>query len=255
MKVLAINSSQRHPSQSVTATMLDQLVEGMTEAGAEVDLISLRGKKIKSCRGCYTCMTETPGKCVIHDVMTEELFPMWLRADVVTYATPLFHHLMNAPMKNFIERTYPICTPFFREKRSGRWNNPIRAKYPAAVVLAVGGYLDESAFSVLSHYANYLWGKSLIAEIYRPAAEFLIPMPGEKVADVLCATKQAGKEIVENLKVSDETLASITQPLSDIDTLLESHNLFWKTCIDNAITPGTFGKRGMTVSPDLKMKS
>jgi multimeric flavodoxin WrbA len=55
MKVIAINSSPRADGQSMTGMMLGHLVEGMKEAGAEVETINLREKKIKSCIGCFTC--------------------------------------------------------------------------------------------------------------------------------------------------------------------------------------------------------
>ena len=54
MKVLAINSSLRKGGQSRTEMMMNHLVEGMREAGAEVDVVHLRQKKIKYCIGCFT---------------------------------------------------------------------------------------------------------------------------------------------------------------------------------------------------------
>jgi len=41
MKVMALNSSPRGDGQSKTAIMLNSLVEGMREAGAEVEVVSL----------------------------------------------------------------------------------------------------------------------------------------------------------------------------------------------------------------------
>ena len=102
MKVLAINSSARKGGQSKTEWMLEYLVEGMAGAGAEVDVVNLRDKKIKYCTGCYTCWTKTPGKCIFQDDMTKELLPLLIQADLVVYATPLYHHTINAHMKTFI---------------------------------------------------------------------------------------------------------------------------------------------------------
>ena len=124
MKVLALNSSARTGSQSKTELMLNHLVDGMLNAGADVDVVNLREKNIKNCTGCFSCMTKTPGKCVLKDDMTEELFPKWLESDLIIYATPLFHHTVNATMKTFIERTFPICEPFLLE-REGRWVHPL----------------------------------------------------------------------------------------------------------------------------------
>jgi len=75
MNVLALNSSARSGGESKTELLLTHLIDGMREAGADVDLVHLRKKKIKNCIGCFTCMTKTPGKCVLTDDMTEELFP------------------------------------------------------------------------------------------------------------------------------------------------------------------------------------
>ena len=79
MKVLAINSSARTQGQSKTKLMLDHLVEGMRDAGAEVEIVNLREKKINNCIGCFTCWTKTPGECLHKDDMTSDLFPKFLR--------------------------------------------------------------------------------------------------------------------------------------------------------------------------------
>jgi multimeric flavodoxin WrbA len=47
MKVLALNSSPRAEGQSKTNLMLTSLVQGMQDAGAEVEVIELRRKTIK----------------------------------------------------------------------------------------------------------------------------------------------------------------------------------------------------------------
>jgi multimeric flavodoxin WrbA len=233
MKVMAINSSSRPEGQSVTDKMLNQLVAGMREAGAEVEVVQLRKKKIKDCKGCYQCQTESIGKCVIKDDMTE-LLPKWTECDMAVYATPLFHHFMNVPMKRFIERTFPVCQPFFRQRKDGRWTNTLRCKYPVVVLMAVGGYLDETAFSSLSHYARFLWGRGLIAEIYRPASEFMVAHPGNKPDEVLDATRKAGIELVTSMKVSEETMARVKQPLGEPEDMLKLHNMYWEARI-NAI--------------------
>ena len=45
MKVIAINSSARTQGQSKTELMLEHLVCGMENAGADVEIINLREKK------------------------------------------------------------------------------------------------------------------------------------------------------------------------------------------------------------------
>jgi multimeric flavodoxin WrbA len=153
MKILAINSSPRSGGQSKTEFMLNHLVEGMQEAGAKVEVVNLRKKEIKNCIGCFTCWTKTPGKCLHKDDMTNELFPKWLEADLVVYATPLYYHFMNAAMSTFLERTLPAIQPFF-ERSEGKTHHPLRQKVPSTVLLSVCGFPEESEFDALSEFVK-----------------------------------------------------------------------------------------------------
>jgi len=250
MKILSINSSPRGGGQSKTELMLNHLVEGMQEAGADVEVVNLREKKIKYCIGCFTCWTKTPGKCIHKDDMTKELFPKWQNSDLVVYATPLYHYSVNAEMKAFIERTLPILEPFF-EQRDKRTVHPLRQTPPDAVVLSVAGFLEMSVFDQLSSYVNFLFGRHmrLKAEIYRPAAETLSRMEDKK-QEVLEAMVQAGRELVTSRKVSTETLNQIQQPIIDFQTFAQMGNLYWKTCIAEGVTPKEFQEKNMIPRPD-----
>jgi multimeric flavodoxin WrbA/putative sterol carrier protein len=253
MKVLALNSSARSKGESKTDFMLNHLVDGMREAGADVEIVNLREKNIKNCVGCFKCMTKTPGKCVLKDDMTLDLFPKWLESDLVIYATPLFHHTVNATMKTFIERTWPICEPFLEEEE-GRWFHPLRRKHPGVVVLSVCGFPAMSAFGALTHYVKFLYkehGKGVLwAEIYRPGAEFMARKK-DRQKDILDATTQAGRELVVDHRVSPETLARIEQPLTnDVSDFAKIANCMWKTCIAEGITLTKFADEVMIPRPD-----
>ena len=250
MKILSINSSPRTGGESKTELMLNYLVEGMQEAGAEVEVVNLREKKIKHCIGCFTCWTKTPGNCIHKDDMTKELFPKWLKSDLVVYATPLYHYTVNAEMKAFIERTLPVLEPFF-EQRDNRTVHPLRQTPPDAVVLSVAGFLEMSVFDQLSNYVQFLFGRNgrLLAEIYRPAAEMLSRIEDKK-EEVFEATIQAGRELVTSRKVSTETLNQIQQPIIDFQTFAQMGNLFWKTCIAEGVTPREFREKNMIPRPD-----
>jgi multimeric flavodoxin WrbA len=253
MKVLALNSSPRGSGQSKTELMLNYLVKGMREAGAEVEVAALREKTIKNCIGCLACWTKTPGTCIHKDDMTNELFPKWLKSDIVVYATPLYNYGMTATMKAFMERTVPSLEPFF-EIREGRMFHPLRHKGPAAVILSVSGMPDESHFGPLSAHMKYMYAggrQKLAAEIYRPAAEMLpSPFLKEKADDVLEATAQAGRELVQFMEVSPETMRRITQPLVDPQFFAAIANVMWKTCIAEGVTPKEFDQKKMVPRPD-----
>ncbi len=209
MKVLALNSSPRGEGQSKTELLLNHLVQGMREAGAEVEVIDLRKKTIRYCAGCFTCWTKTPGLCIHQDDMTRELFPKWLASDLVVYASPLYHYTINASMKAFIERTLPVLQPFF-EQDNDKTRHPPRQQSPKAVFLSVAGFPEPAVFDQMSSWVRFVFGNNerLVAEIYRPAAEGL-SRPGEKAQEIFAALRQAGREIVEQLSVSPETMSRI----------------------------------------------
>jgi multimeric flavodoxin WrbA/putative sterol carrier protein len=250
MKVLALNSSPRGEGESKTGLMLNHLVAGMREAGADVDVVNLRTKTVRDCIGCFTCWTKTPGVCIHKDDMSQEIFPKWLDADLAVYATPLYNYTVNAAMKVFMERTLPALQPFF-EQRDGRTAHPRRHKAPKAVVVSVAGFPEEAVFDQLSSYVHFLFKNGLVAEIYRPAAEIMVnSVFTEKRDDILDATTRAGAELVGSLKISEETMTRIKQPVTDAQTLAATGNLMWKTCIAEGVTPKEFRQRGMIPRPD-----
>jgi multimeric flavodoxin WrbA/putative sterol carrier protein len=253
MKILAINSSPRTGGGSKTELMLNHLLEGMRDAGADVDIVNLREKTIKNCIGCFSCWTKTPGRCIQKDDMSKELFPKWLESDMVVYATPIYFHTMNSSMAAFRERTLPAIQPFFEKTDDGKTFHPLRHKIPMAVWLSVCGLPDESEFEQLSYYLNRTLHKdeNLAAEIYRSGAETLThPFFKKQASEIFDATRQGGRELVESGKVLPVTMERIKQPLADFEFYSMMGNLFWKTCIAEKVTPKEFEKKHMIPRPD-----
>jgi multimeric flavodoxin WrbA len=254
MKVLALNASPRGGGQSKTEFLLNHLVQGLQEAGAEVDVVALRKKKINYCAGCFTCWTKTPGICIHQDDMSKELYPKWLAADLVVYAFPLYHYTVSAAMKTFIERTLPAALPFF-EQGAAQTYHPLRHDFPKMVVLSVAGLPEMSVFEQLSAYVRFLFGnlsKTLVAELYRPAAESLTtPIFREKAREIREAFVQAGREIVQQGLVTPETLALLTQDyIENKEMFTRIGNAYWKTCIAEKVSPREFEEKGLVPRAD-----
>ncbi len=252
MKVLAVDSSPRKVGHSKVKLMLDALVEGLRDAGAQVDVVRLKDRKIKNCTGCMSCWTRTPGVCALKDDMTAELFPLWLQADLVVHASPLYHFTINAAMKTFIERTLPVLQPFLISY-GGETVHPLRHKHPHMAFLSVAGFPEMSVFDQLSSWANFIYGRvgMLTAEIYRPNAEVLtLPAFRHKAAEVLDATRQAGREIVLQSKVSPGTMAAVTRDLVEDRKLFhEVTNIMWKTCLEQGLSPAELIDRKIVPVP------
>ena len=247
MKILALNSSPRGAGQSKTELLLTHFVKGLQKAGAEVEVVNLRQKKINYCLGCYTCWTKTPGVCVHKDDMALELFPKWLESDVVVYASPLYHYLVNAQMKTFIERTLPVLMPYLQRKGDITMH-PLRSKHPNSVLISVAGFPDNSVFNQLSFWAKKVMGSGLLAEIYRPAAEAMVS--SGKRFDILEAMEQAGVEIVKDRSVSKRTMDRIMQPITSPEMMAVMSNLAWQTMIDGHMTMAEADRRRAGIRPN-----
>ena len=105
-KVIVISTSLRRGSNS--EMLADKFVEGALSAGNDVEKISLAGKEIQFCKGCFAC--HELGRCVIKDDVNEIMAKV-LEADVVCWATPIYYYEMSGQMKTLIDRMnamYPL---------------------------------------------------------------------------------------------------------------------------------------------------
>ena len=111
MKALAINSSP-HKEKGNTALILSPFLEGMKEAGADVELHYTSDLKIHPCQGDLSCWIRTPGECIYKDDMS------WMiqkisQADVLIFASPIYCDGMTGPLKMLMDRCIPMAQPFF----------------------------------------------------------------------------------------------------------------------------------------------
>jgi multimeric flavodoxin WrbA len=252
MKILEISSSPKRDGKSNTELLLNHLVRGMREGGGEVRIINLREKNIKTCVGCFTCWTKTPGRCIHMDDMNQELLSLMPASDLVIYATPLYNRAMNATMSNFRERLLPLSQPF-SEKRDGKYARKLRKKLPPAVWLSVCGHPDAAEFEALSQFLKHTHHPDtpIVAEIYRTSSEALKhPVFRNKLKDILEASIQAGRELVESLEISKGTLGRIGQPLNNPQSLFVIGNNMWQSCINENVTLEEFFEKGMMPRPD-----
>jgi len=98
-KVVVISTSLRAGSNS--NSLAEQFAQGAKIAGNEVEFISLRGKEIKFCIGCFSC--QRTGACVFKDDVPA-IMDSVLNADVVCWATPIYYYEMSGQMKTLIDR-------------------------------------------------------------------------------------------------------------------------------------------------------
>lgn len=102
-KVLIISSSPRKNSNS--EALCSAFAEGAKEAGHEAELISLRGKTVSFCRGCFACQETL--KCVIDDDAAK-ICEKALSADVLVFASPIYYYEMSGQLKTMLDRLNPL---------------------------------------------------------------------------------------------------------------------------------------------------
>ena len=106
MKLLAINGSPRKSWN--TATILQSLVEGAREAGAEADLVNLSGLHYRGCASCFGCkLLNGPsyGRCALKDDLTPVLARAH-EADVLVLGSPFYFSEESSLLRACEERLW-----------------------------------------------------------------------------------------------------------------------------------------------------
>lgn len=129
-KVLIITTSLRNDSNS--DKLAASFAKGALEAGNDVETVSLKGKTIAFCRGCFACANT--GSCVIKDD-ANEITEKILNAEVVVWATPIYYYEMSGQMKTMIDRANSLYPRDYK----------FRDVYLLSVAADDGDYVDEKA--------------------------------------------------------------------------------------------------------------
>lgn len=232
-RVLIINGSPRRKS-GFTHFYLQYLIKGVEQAGTEVEVVDIYDKKfnIEPCRGCFTCWTETNGKCVIEDE-ANELIEKAGNAYLTIYAFPLYISSIPAKLKAFLDRGFiSIMRVFVPYENLTR--HPLRnTKERYIVLFSINGFPEIEHFRPVVETFQGIARNShrpLIATILRPGAQALYTSPPHRnyLKEVLASLEQAGKELIEQGKVSKKILKSILSDYGISKNLWRTYaNLHW----------------------------
>lgn len=103
-KILFISGSMRKGN---TEHILLKIYESINSDSKE--LIFLKDKNIKFCKGCLTCYARPD--CTIKDDMADILAKI-LKSDILVLGTPNYYENVSGLMKNFMDR----CHPFYEHE-------------------------------------------------------------------------------------------------------------------------------------------
>jgi multimeric flavodoxin WrbA len=115
MNIIGIVASQR--KEGNTAFIVNKLLEGAKDEGAQTQSFRFSDLDIKPCRGCLACHKGAEG-CVIKDDM-QKIYDGMEQADAIVLGLPIYMGQMSAQGKIFTDRLFarfsPKFSPFFKE--------------------------------------------------------------------------------------------------------------------------------------------
>jgi len=225
LKVLVINSSPRK-NRGATGGILTHFVEGMRNAGAEVDIIYTRDLDIGDCRGCFNCWTSTPGRCIQEDDMSDVL-TKFAESDILILATPVYVDGMTGSLKTLLDRSIPLLHGRF-ELRDDHCRHPLRehVKIGKLVLISVSGFTEMDNFDPLVAHikaASLNMNREFAGAILRPNAWIIDPpkQHGIPQDDIIDAVKQAGYELILEGKMKEETLTTVAREIIPRDEIVK----------------------------------
>ena len=120
MKVMGFIASPHREGN--TAWIVDKILEGAREQGAETKAWYFSDLDIKPCQGCLACYNGDRG-CVINDDM-QELYLEIEDADAIVFGSPIYMGQMSAQAKIFTDRLFaqhsPRFSPHFKDRNAGK---------------------------------------------------------------------------------------------------------------------------------------
>lgn len=145
MKILAITGSPRG-MRGNTGRLLEEVLVGVQEAGAETETLSLKTLDVQPCVACDAC--HKIGICNINDDY-ESIKDKLLECDGFILASPNYIFSVSAQMKALFDRCNGLihCTA-------------LEGKY-AAVVETSGGGADAEVITYMERFVNTLGANSV----------------------------------------------------------------------------------------------
>lgn len=224
MKVLAINGSARM-EKGYTAMILTPFLDGMKEAGAQVELLYAKRLNVSPCTGEFYCWYEKPGECYIRDSM-QLVYPRLREAETLVLATPVYLPLPGE-MQNFSNRLLPLIKPILTKSNSrtrAEFHDDVKIKRIALV--STCGWWEKGNFSTVLRIAKEIARDTKVdfaGALLRPQSDVLTKNK-EKAKEIFEAAKQAGFQLAKEGIISEHLLEIVAQPLISENVFRQREN-------------------------------
>jgi len=228
MKIVALDGSP-HGERGNTTLLLERVIAGAMQAGAQVERIPLATLQTEPCCCRMVCWYKTPGRCIYDDEAAAVVERMAL-ADTWVLSTPVHVGGMTRLMVRFMERTVMLLSPLFEvEAGATRHVGSPGAGARAVALISTCGYYEESAFEstvcqvtdlARSHHRNFA------GALLRPHGLALRFMEanGIDIRDVLDNAERAGAELARTGSFGAGTMRAVARPLMARDDFVAMMN-------------------------------
>lgn len=169
VKVVAFNGSPH--KEGNTFLLVKQVFSELEKQGIETELVSLAGKKLRGCIGCYKCFANKDQRCSVTADDLNSCIEKMAEAQGIILASPTYISSVTSEMKALMDRAALVSI--------ANDNTMLKRKVGASVVAArrAGSMM---AFNTLNQFF-------LITQMIIPAAKYwnvgMGLMPGEVEKD------------------------------------------------------------------------
>jgi len=127
------------PENPIRGALMDLL----TQAGHDVESVTLSRQEVMPCTSCFGCWFKTPGRCVITKDGANSVAMKQVQADAFVLLSQVTYGGFSADIKAFIDRSIQVIMPFF-EIYKGEMRHVMRyERLPIWVAVGYGDVCDE----------------------------------------------------------------------------------------------------------------
>ncbi len=188
MKILAINGSPRKDGN--TAAMLNEVLAGAAEKGAETRIVHLNDLNVKGCQGCLWCR-ENLGECAFEDDFQDILKEM-KECDAIALGSPIYVFQVSGQFKCFLDRCFCITEI---DEEAGTYGTVLPAGKKIAFVSSQGDENPETYQHVIEYVnmlLSFLSGSGVEVITQAGAKE---KDDASKDTDVMAKARSVGREL------------------------------------------------------------
>ena len=190
MKIMGFIASPH--KEGNTAWIVNKILEGAKEQGAETQAWCFSDLDIKPCRGCLGCH-KGDGGCIINDDM-QKIYDAFEHADAIVFGSPIYMGQMSAQAKIFTDRLFaqisPRFSPHFKK----------RAVKKTLILTFNQGNPDTSMFQQYIDYTKHIFAMLEFDVKVVPVVAGTRNGPAHERKDLDTALRTVGSSLVSELQ-------------------------------------------------------